>query len=83
MRYPTSQLQHAKGEMLHLQRDEALPNVHHDSSAMEAICSCCSMLSDNFRREELCDSKATQRDHYPVIAIAHYRNEIRQEVNGA
>jgi hypothetical protein len=50
---------------------------------MEAICGGCSMLSDNFRREELCDSKATQRDHYPVIAISHYRNEIRQQVNGA
>jgi hypothetical protein len=32
----------------------------------------CSMLRDNFLREELCDSEAAQRDHYPVIAISHY-----------
>jgi hypothetical protein len=38
----------------------------------------CSMLRDNFLWEELCDSEAAQRDHYPVIAISHYRNEIRQ-----
>ena len=41
------------------------------------------MLRDNFLREELCDSEAAQRDHYPVIAISHYRNEIRQQVDGA
>src|SRR4029078_1147790 len=43
----------------------------------------CSMLRDNFLREEFCDSEAAQRDHYPVIAISHYRNEIRQQVDGA
>jgi hypothetical protein len=43
----------------------------------------CSMLRDNFLREELCDSEAAQCDHYPVIAISHYRNEIRQQVDGA
>jgi hypothetical protein len=41
------------------------------------------MLSDNLLWEELYDSEAAQRDHYPVIAIPHYRNEIRQQVNGA
>src|SRR5262245_26749086 len=78
-----SQQAAAKGEMLHLSvMTGASPSVHHDFSAMETICGGCSMLRDNFRREELCDGKATQRDHYPVIAISHYRNEIRQQVNG-
>src|SRR5262249_15089570 len=41
------------------------------------------MFSDNFRRDELRDGEATQRDHYPVIGVPHHRNKIWYQVDGA